>query len=110
MGKQNLDAYMESSARWIRTSLSKRRMDFTLDFNGRPLLFLDTPGHARHHYCILMKETSHFLPAIHLASLIVNLTWTEWNSYFHHHAGAVRSCRGPCIAGPHHELRSPTPS
>ena len=27
-------------------------MDFSLDFNGRPLLFLDTPGHARHHYCI----------------------------------------------------------
>ena len=26
--------------------------EFTLDFNGRPLLFLDTPGHARHHYCI----------------------------------------------------------
>jgi glyoxylase-like metal-dependent hydrolase (beta-lactamase superfamily II) len=25
---------------------------FRLDFNGRPLLFLDTPGHARHHYCI----------------------------------------------------------
>lgn len=25
---------------------------FTLDFNGRPLLFLDTPGHARHHYSI----------------------------------------------------------
>lgn len=23
-----------------------------LDFNGRELLFLDTPGHARHHYCI----------------------------------------------------------
>jgi glyoxylase-like metal-dependent hydrolase (beta-lactamase superfamily II) len=26
--------------------------NFQLDFNGRPLLFLDTPGHARHHYCI----------------------------------------------------------
>jgi glyoxylase-like metal-dependent hydrolase (beta-lactamase superfamily II) len=25
---------------------------FTLDFNGRVLQFLDTPGHARHHYCI----------------------------------------------------------
>jgi len=23
-----------------------------LRLNGRPLLFLDTPGHARHHYCI----------------------------------------------------------
>jgi glyoxylase-like metal-dependent hydrolase (beta-lactamase superfamily II) len=24
----------------------------TLDLAGRPLLFLDTPGHARHHHCI----------------------------------------------------------
>jgi glyoxylase-like metal-dependent hydrolase (beta-lactamase superfamily II) len=23
-----------------------------LDFNGRTLVFLDTPGHARHHYCV----------------------------------------------------------
>lgn len=28
-----------------------------LDFNGRKLLFLDTPGHARHHYCVF-DETS----------------------------------------------------
>lgn len=26
--------------------------DFRLDFNGRELRFLDTPGHARHHYVI----------------------------------------------------------
>jgi glyoxylase-like metal-dependent hydrolase (beta-lactamase superfamily II) len=25
---------------------------FRVDFNGRELLFLDTPGHARHHYCV----------------------------------------------------------
>jgi glyoxylase-like metal-dependent hydrolase (beta-lactamase superfamily II) len=25
---------------------------FALDFNGRRLEFIDTPGHARHHYCI----------------------------------------------------------
>jgi glyoxylase-like metal-dependent hydrolase (beta-lactamase superfamily II) len=25
---------------------------WVLDFNGRELLFLDTPGHARHHFCI----------------------------------------------------------
>jgi len=25
---------------------------FTLDFNGRTLCFLDTPGHARHHFCV----------------------------------------------------------
>ncbi|NDK38403.1 MBL fold metallo-hydrolase [Pseudoxanthomonas gei] len=24
----------------------------TVDFNGRELLCLDTPGHARHHYCV----------------------------------------------------------
>lgn len=33
---------------------------FTLDFNGRPLLFLDTPGHARHHYCIFDRENRLF--------------------------------------------------
>jgi len=26
---------------------------FALDFRGRRLTFIDTPGHARHHYCIL---------------------------------------------------------
>ncbi len=26
---------------------------FTLDLNGRELLFLDTPGHARHHFCVV---------------------------------------------------------
>jgi len=26
--------------------------NFELDLAGRPLVFLDTPGHARHHYCI----------------------------------------------------------
>ncbi|MDO8890998.1 MAG: MBL fold metallo-hydrolase [Sulfurimicrobium sp.] len=26
--------------------------NFELDFNGRKLFFLDTPGHARHHFCI----------------------------------------------------------
>ncbi len=33
---------------------------FILDFNGRPLLFLDTPGHARHHYCIFDKKSQSF--------------------------------------------------
>ncbi len=31
--------------------------NFILDFNGRKLKFLDTPGHARHHFCI-WDETS----------------------------------------------------
>ncbi|MEJ2347226.1 MAG: MBL fold metallo-hydrolase [Gammaproteobacteria bacterium] len=26
--------------------------NFELDFNGRTLRFLDTPGHARHHFCV----------------------------------------------------------
>jgi glyoxylase-like metal-dependent hydrolase (beta-lactamase superfamily II) len=30
---------------------------FTLELGGRPLLFLDTPGHARHHFCV-WDETS----------------------------------------------------
>ncbi len=33
---------------------------FHLDFNGRPLLFLDTPGHARHHYCIFDSRSQSF--------------------------------------------------
>ncbi|MBU0594941.1 MAG: MBL fold metallo-hydrolase [Gammaproteobacteria bacterium] len=32
--------------------------NFELDFNGRKLIFLDTPGHARHHFCI-WDECSH---------------------------------------------------
>jgi len=32
--------------------------EYVLDFRGRPLLFLDTPGHARHHNCIF-DERSH---------------------------------------------------
>ena len=30
---------------------------FTLDFHGRQLEFIDTPGHARHHYCIVDKAS-----------------------------------------------------
>jgi hydroxyacylglutathione hydrolase len=32
----------------------------TLDLAGRELLFLDTPGHARHHVCIHDALTGHF--------------------------------------------------
>lgn len=28
------------------------RDEMTLDLGGRPLVFIDTPGHARHHHCI----------------------------------------------------------
>jgi len=31
--------------------------DFVLDFNGRLLTFLDTPGHAKHHFCIYDKTS-----------------------------------------------------
>jgi glyoxylase-like metal-dependent hydrolase (beta-lactamase superfamily II) len=31
--------------------------EFTLELNGRHLLFLDTPGHARHHFCIFDERS-----------------------------------------------------
>ena len=34
--------------------------EFRLDFNGRALLFLDTPGHARHHYCVFDEQSNSF--------------------------------------------------
>jgi glyoxylase-like metal-dependent hydrolase (beta-lactamase superfamily II) len=30
---------------------------FRLALNGRPLLFLDTPGHARHHFCVVDERS-----------------------------------------------------
>lgn len=30
---------------------------FSLELNGRSLLFLDTPGHARHHVCIFDRQS-----------------------------------------------------
>jgi len=34
--------------------------NFTLDLNGRLLQFIDTPGHARHHYSIFDERTKGF--------------------------------------------------
>ena len=31
--------------------------NFILDFDGRELRFIDTPGHARHHFCVWDKAT-----------------------------------------------------
>ena len=31
--------------------------EFTVDFEGRELLFLDTPGHAKHHFCVVDKTS-----------------------------------------------------
>lgn len=31
--------------------------EYRLDLGGRSLLFLDAPGHARHHYCIYDKQS-----------------------------------------------------
>ena len=31
--------------------------NFILDFQGRELKFIDTPGHAKHHFCIWDKQT-----------------------------------------------------
>lgn len=30
----------------------------TIDFAGRPLTFIDTPGHASHHHCIIDQQTN----------------------------------------------------
>ena len=34
--------------------------EFRMKLNGRPLLFLDTPGHARHHYSIYDERSNAF--------------------------------------------------
>jgi glyoxylase-like metal-dependent hydrolase (beta-lactamase superfamily II) len=34
--------------------------EFSLDLNGRPLVFLDTPGHARHHHSIFDARSRSF--------------------------------------------------
>lgn len=31
--------------------------EMRLNFNGRELVFIDTPGHARHHYCVFDKQS-----------------------------------------------------
>ena len=31
--------------------------NFTIDLNGRSLRFLDTPGHARHHFCVFDERS-----------------------------------------------------
>lgn len=36
------------------------RDEFVLELNGRPLVFLDTPGHARHHHCIYDVRSASF--------------------------------------------------
>jgi len=33
---------------------------FTLELHGRPLVFLDSPGHARHHHCIFDERSRAF--------------------------------------------------
>ncbi len=33
---------------------------YTLDLNGRQLVCLDTPGHARHHYCVYDEQSNGF--------------------------------------------------
>lgn len=33
---------------------------YTLDLNGRQLACLDTPGHARHHYCVYDEKSNGF--------------------------------------------------
>lgn len=33
---------------------------FNIELGGRPLLLIDTPGHARHHYCIFDEKSRSF--------------------------------------------------
>ncbi len=33
---------------------------YTVDLNGRKLVCLDTPGHARHHYCVYDEQSNGF--------------------------------------------------
>ena len=33
---------------------------FELDLNGRPLTFVDTPGHANHHFCVFDHASRSF--------------------------------------------------
>lgn len=34
--------------------------EYHVDFHGRSLLFLDTPGHARHHFCLFDERSKSF--------------------------------------------------
>ncbi len=34
--------------------------NFSVDLNGRKLVCLDTPGHARHHYCVYDQQSNGF--------------------------------------------------
>lgn len=42
--------------RVIETTFDEQHL-FKLDFNGRHLEFIDTPGHARHHFCVHDKQS-----------------------------------------------------
>jgi glyoxylase-like metal-dependent hydrolase (beta-lactamase superfamily II) len=58
-----LEVYGEGTARRLYgrvIPVEERRIvtaddGFAIDFNGRELHFMDTPGHARHHFCIIDK-------------------------------------------------------
>jgi len=42
--------------RVIETAFDEKHR-FSLDFNDRHLEFIDTPGHARHHFCVYDKQS-----------------------------------------------------
>jgi hydroxyacylglutathione hydrolase len=60
-----VDVYGEALARQLYGEIvpvpAERIIDaadgLQLDLNGRPLGFLDTPGHARHHCCVVDKKS-----------------------------------------------------
>lgn len=51
--------------------------DMTLDFNGRTLRFLDTPGHALHHNCIIDEQSNSVFTGDTLGLAYPDLTYND---------------------------------
>jgi len=58
------DETLEKTIGEIRPVAAERIIEATdeliLELHGRPLLFLDTPGHAKHHYCVYDEASNSF--------------------------------------------------
>ncbi len=59
-GKEAFQAYYGEIVPIAAKRVIQAKDEQVLNLQGRPLLFLDTPGHARHHFCILDKRTKSF--------------------------------------------------
>ncbi len=49
--------------------------EFEMDFNGRKLLFLDTQGHAKHHYCVFDEQTQGLFTGDTFGASYPELNW-----------------------------------